>query len=111
MFATVRGVLDWPQVFCVLVLLATAGPGLQTARGQDKYQTPQQTNQRIEQLAALAHPVPADAPVGPGDLLHIDVFDVPELSRDVRVSDSGVFGFPLVPERIMAAGLTPFQLE
>ena len=46
-----------------------------------------------------------------GDLIHIDVFDVPEMSRDVRVSESGEIGFPLIPGRIMAAGLTDFQLE
>ena len=50
-------------------------------------------------------------PVGAGDLLHIDVFDVPELSRDVRVSDLGDISYPLIPGKIQAAGLTPFQLE
>jgi polysaccharide biosynthesis/export protein len=110
MYVTVRGVLDWPKCFCIFALLM-AGPGLQTALCQAKYETPQEANLRIEQLAALARAVPADVPVGPGDLLHIDVFDVPELSRDVRVTDSGEIGFPLVPERIQAAGLTPFQVE
>jgi polysaccharide biosynthesis/export protein len=110
MFLTVRGVLDWLKLVCLLVALA-AGPGLQTALCQDKAETPQETNQKIQQLAALARAVPADVPVGAGDLLHIDVFDVPELSRDIRVSDSGEIGFPLLPERLMAAGLTPYQLE
>ena len=51
-------------------------------------------------------------PIGTGDLLHIDVFDVPELSRDVRVSDlAGDITYPLIPGKIQVAGLTPFQLE
>ncbi len=54
---------------------------------------------------------PKDTPVGSGDLLHIDVFDVPELSRDVRVSDTGDISFPLIPGRIAAAGLTPYELQ
>ena len=46
-----------------------------------------------------------------GDLIHIEVFDVPELSRDVRISVSGEIGFPPIRERVRAAGLSPFQLE
>ncbi|MGA8406769.1 MAG: polysaccharide biosynthesis/export family protein, partial [Candidatus Acidiferrales bacterium] len=58
-------------------------------RAQQKLETPQQANQKIQQLATLAKTRPHDAPIGSGDLLHIEVFDVPELSRDVRVSDLG----------------------
>jgi hypothetical protein len=55
----------------------------QAAYSQEKYETPQQTNDKIQQLASLARAHPMDTPIGSGDLLHIDVFDVPELSRDV----------------------------
>jgi polysaccharide export outer membrane protein len=44
--------------------------------------------------------------VAPQDLLDIQVFDVPELSRDYRVSPRGFLSMPLVPEPIPAAGLT-----
>ena len=80
-------------------------------RGQQKTETPQQTNQRIQELATLAKAQPRDVPIGTGDLLHIDVFDVPELSRDVRVSQLGDITYPLIPGKIQVAGLTPFQLE
>jgi polysaccharide export outer membrane protein len=80
-------------------------------RGQQKTETPQQTNQRIQELATLAKAQPRDVPIGTGDLLHIDVFDVPELSRDVRVSQLGDITYPLIPGKIQIAGLTPFQLE
>ncbi|HXQ27335.1 MAG TPA: polysaccharide biosynthesis/export family protein [Candidatus Acidoferrales bacterium] len=83
----------------------------QAAYGQGKYETPQQTNEKIQQLATLARAHPVDTPIGSGDLLHIDVFDVPELSRDVRVSDAGDISYPLIPVKIQASGQTPFQLE
>jgi len=43
--------------------------------------------------------------------LHIDVFDIPELSRDVRVMETGDISFPLIPGRIHVAGLNAFQLQ
>jgi polysaccharide export outer membrane protein len=79
--------------------------------GQQKTETPQQTNEKIQELAAQEHLKPHDVPVGTGDLLHIEIFDVPELSRDVRVGDAGDISYPLIPSKISAAGLTPFQLE
>jgi polysaccharide export outer membrane protein len=79
--------------------------------GQSKDETTQQTNGRIQALASLGPSTSEDIPLGAGDLIHVEVFDVPELSRDARISVSGEIGFPLVHERIRAAGLTPFQLE
>lgn len=46
----------------------------------------------------------------PGDLLDIVVFDVPELSRAVRVSNDGSVTLPLVG-LVAAAGRTPQELE
>jgi polysaccharide biosynthesis/export protein len=101
---------------CASVALAQnepANPSSASPR-QDQNQpvaTQQQTNDKIQQLANLVHAQPAEVPIGGGDLLHIDVFDVPELSRDVRVSDTGEISYPLIPEKIEVAGLTPFELE
>jgi polysaccharide export outer membrane protein len=44
-------------------------------------------------------------------LLHIEVFDVPELSREIRVGDGGSISYPLIPGKIAAAGLTPLELQ
>jgi polysaccharide biosynthesis/export protein len=110
MAVTVRGVSDWRKarfVFFLLVFLL----GVQAAYCQEKLETPQQTNEKIQRLASLARSHPVDTPIGTGDLLHIEVFDVAELSRDVRVSESGDISYPLIPGRIPAAGHTPFQLE
>ena len=57
------------------------------------------------------HPDTHDYAIGNGDLLGITVFDVPELSREVRVSQSGTIGIPLVPVRLAVAGLTEIQAE
>ena len=48
--------------------------------------------------------------IGPGDLLGITVYDAPDLSRDVRVSSSGVILMPLIPQPVQANGLTPEEL-
>ena len=44
-------------------------------------------------------------PIGSGDVLHIEVFDVPELARDVRVDPTGMISLPLIPGKIQVAGL------
>ena len=74
-------------------------------------ETPQQTNDRIRNLSMGAKSAPHDYVVGNGDLLDISVFDVPELTRQLRVSQSGTIGIPLVPIRLRVAGLTEVQAE
>ncbi|HEY6386558.1 MAG TPA: polysaccharide biosynthesis/export family protein [Candidatus Acidoferrum sp.] len=81
------------------------------SRAQAVLETPQQTNDRIRELSAAAHNVPHEYVIGNGDLLSIDVFDVKELSRDVRVSQTGTIAIPLVPVRLHIAGLTEIQAE
>jgi protein involved in polysaccharide export with SLBB domain len=74
-------------------------------------ETPQQTNERIRSLSANAKTVPHEYVIGNGDLLNIFVFDVPELSREVRVNQGGSISIPLVPVRFQVAGLTEIQAE
>jgi polysaccharide biosynthesis/export protein len=110
MLATVRWAMDWPgkpvSIAFLLVFFC-----LQAAYGQAPEETTQQTNDKIQQLSRIARPTVTDIPIGSGDVIHVDVFDVPELSRDIRVSNTGNIALPLVHERIRAAGATPFQLE
>jgi polysaccharide export outer membrane protein len=112
---TVRRVAACPRAKLVpflSALLLCVVPALHAQQNaQQKTETPQQTNEKIQELAAQERAKPHDVPVGTGDLLHIEVFDVPELSRDVRVGDAGDISYPLIPSKITAAGLTPFQLE
>ena len=101
--------------FCVAIaalfaVLVIASP----VHAQEPAGTPEQANDRIRALsaasAARAAP-PTDYIVGNGDLLAILVFDVPDLSRDVRVSQTGTIGIPLLPVRLHVAGLTESQIE
>jgi polysaccharide export outer membrane protein len=48
--------------------------------------------------------------IGSEDLLEINVFEAPELNRQVRVSASGEISLPLLGA-VRAAGLTPRELE
>jgi polysaccharide export outer membrane protein len=68
-------------------------------------------NDRIRELSTTLRMMPHDYVIGPGDLLGIYVFDVEELSRDVRVSQTGTIGIPLIPVRLHVAGLTEIQIE
>jgi polysaccharide export outer membrane protein len=78
---------------------------------QQRFETPEATNEKIRQLALSAQSRLGDYVIGSGDLLQIDVFDVPELSREMRVSESGYISIPLLPVKVRAGGLTAFQLE
>lgn len=111
MIPTVRPISDWLRAELVFVSLLLLLGQASALRAQQQLETQQQTNQKIQELAALSRARPRDLPVGTGDLLHIEVFDVPELSRDVRVGDAGDITYPLIPGKIQASGLTPFQLE
>ena len=74
-------------------------------------ETPQQTNDRIRALSSTARASPHDYVIGNGDVIDIEVFDVKELSREVRVSQTGSIGIPLVPVRLHVGGLTEVQTE
>jgi len=81
------------------------------AQGAPVVETPQQTNDRIRNLSLGAKSGPHEYIIGNGDLLDISVFDVPELTRELRVSQLGTIGIPLVPVRLRVAGLTEVQAE
>jgi polysaccharide export outer membrane protein len=89
----------------LLGFLVLASPGY----AQTALETPQQTNDRIRTLSASVDTAPHDYVIGRGDLLSIEVFDVPELTRDIRVSQTGSIGLPLVPVRLQMVGLTETQ--
>jgi protein involved in polysaccharide export with SLBB domain len=102
-----RGVLVRAGVLTGLFIFA---PGLR-AQNVTVGETPQQTNERIRNLSSGIQNVPHDYIIGNGDLLEISVFDVPELARTIRVSQTGMISIPLVPVRMRVAGLTELQAE
>src|SRR5438270_12820401 len=106
---TARERWQGPCVFAAAILISL----VQTlpVRAQSIIETPQQTNERIRSKSADVAPRFHDYVLGSGDVISIQVFDVPELSREVRISQSGTIGIPLVPVRLHVSGLTEIQAE
>ncbi len=96
---------------CATVVLLGLSVAAASACAQTVVGTPEQANDRIKALSFQARATPHDYIIGPGDTLAVDVFDVKELSRDVRVSQTGTIGLPLVPVRLQVKGLTETQAE
>jgi polysaccharide export outer membrane protein len=101
------------EVLVCAVVLVSVLSTLPTLHAQNVTvgETPQQTNERIQTLSSGAKNVPHDYIIGNGDLLGISVFDVPELTRDVRVGQTGAISIPLIPVRLQVSGLTELQAE
>jgi polysaccharide export outer membrane protein len=49
--------------------------------------------------------------IGANDLIHVAVYDAPELTRTVRVGPDGYIRLPMLVRQIKAAGLMPANLE
>jgi polysaccharide export outer membrane protein len=102
------GARPWCYAAAGLLVLMVGGA---CACAQTVLGTPQETNDRIRSLSATARYIPHDYIIGSGDTISIDVYDVKELSRDVRVSQTGTIGLPLIPVRLQVKGLTETQAE
>jgi polysaccharide biosynthesis/export protein len=102
------GALAWCFVTSALLGTLVLAP---PSRAQAVLETPQQFNDRIRAMSNAARLTQHDYVIGSGDVLAIEVFDVKELSREVRVSQTGSIGIPLVPVRLRVAGLTEVQAE
>lgn len=61
-------------------------------------------------LSSLARAADSDYRLGSGDLLRVNVFGSPELSSEVRVSESGNITYPLIGQ-VPVAGKSPAQVE
>jgi polysaccharide export outer membrane protein len=85
------------------------------ALAEDKVVTANASGTEAPSLqSAVGAPAPQmkmdDYQIGPHDLLDISVFQVPDLSRVVRVNSRGVISLPLIGA-VQAGGLTADQLE
>src|ERR1700730_4973673 len=99
---------------CVITVPVAFSQRRQAAKSPDQVpllQTADQTNDPIMELAVANTAKQGDYIIGSGDLLGIEVFDVPELSRDVRVNETGYLSIPLLSIKVQATGLTSFQLQ
>jgi polysaccharide export outer membrane protein len=99
--------LYWCRLAAIIFGLAQAP----LTYGQSPLETQQQTNDRIRSLSAATTTPVRDYVIGRGDLVSLEVFDVPELSRDLRVSQTGTIGIPLIPVRLYVAGLNEMQMQ
>lgn len=115
-----RPLRRWSSRVLVFVLLASpvvlsqqqkSVPPVQNALPSVPVDTKMDVNDRIAQLALAASVKQGDYVIGSGDLLGVEVFDVPELSREVRVNETGFISLPLIPVKVRVAGLTTFQLQ
>jgi polysaccharide biosynthesis/export protein len=61
-------------------------------------------------LSSLSDPTNKAYVIGPRDVLEVNVFKVPELSKTVQVSEAGTISYPLVGE-LQANGRTARQIE
>ena len=107
--ASIRGQRWWLP--CVALFFFFHRASCVTAQDVSVVGTPQQTNERIRSLGATSKSASPEYAIGNGDLLNVSVFDVPELTREIRVSQSGTISIPLVPTRLHIAGLTEIQAE
>ena len=79
----------------LLILFATA------CLAQESF--PQAATETGANLPALS--------IGPNDLIAVTVYGSPELTRTVRVSDSGLIRLPMLGQKIEARGRMPAELE
>ena len=97
-----------PPIFMMLSALTFAG-NLQA-------QTPKPVDTPLgagrSQTSTAVPPGPADDYlIGPDDLLNVFILDVPELSREYRVSTTGTVTFPMLSDPVAAAGVTLSQFS
>ena len=100
---------------CAVAASLLGVPSIARAQQQQNVtvgETPQQVNDRIRTLTMGSRGSGQhDYMIGNGDLLEVSVFDVPELSKEVRVSQTGTINIPLIPVRPHVAGLSETQAE
>src|SRR6202049_2977949 len=114
-----RPLARWSSRITILVLLASPAvlsqqksrPPVQKTLPSAPLESKSDVNDRIAQLALASSVKQGDYVIGSGDLLGVEVFDVPELSRDVRVNETGFISLPLIPVKVHVVGLTTFQLQ
>jgi polysaccharide export outer membrane protein len=104
------------QVSSAVVMLVLPAAQTTFSQQQKSPESPkslavEEANERIAQLALASTVKQGDYIIGSGDLLAIEVFDVPELSREVRVNETGYISLPLLPVKVQVSGLTSFQLQ
>ena len=92
-----------------LSLIVCAGTHAQSTTAATSLAKPQSTD--IAPAVGDASHGYADSIISADDVLEVYAMDVPELSRQYRVSPSGNIDLPLLPSPLPAAGMTPSQFS
>src|SRR6478752_5319670 len=88
----------WVALVLALMHVAVNSPITRAERGGESGQ------------ASSSKEMPVALKIAPGDLLHITVFDVPEMTQDVRVGAGGEAQLALIGS-VALAGLTGQEAE
>ena len=105
--------MRWALLTAVFVVGLTSCWAQEVALPKDPAASIREFNERLiesAQRGVRASLAQQDYQIGAEDLIEISIFEVPELSRTVRVSASGEISLPLIGA-VKAAGLSPAQLE
>ncbi|MGC2630348.1 MAG: polysaccharide biosynthesis/export family protein [Rhodomicrobium sp.] len=74
-------------------------------------QSQEETIKKVaDKYTAIGDPHSSAYKIGPRDVLDITVFEVPDLSKIIQVSEAGTINYPLVGE-LMAGGKTAREIE
>jgi polysaccharide export outer membrane protein len=96
----------WAPVFVMVLAVAfTANVGAQTPTNAPQGEAQSQT------VPATPPGQADDYVIGPDDVLNVYILDVPELSREYRVSNTGTVTVPLLSNPLTAQGLTLVQFS
>jgi polysaccharide export outer membrane protein len=97
------------RIFAGLVIAVCLTPGISVANAQNSAPPAQDAPSRAAQDAQTTIATDPAYRIGPQDMLRIDVWKEPDISRLVPVRPDGKITLPLLND-IQAAGLTPVQL-
>jgi polysaccharide export outer membrane protein len=96
--------------YLIAVLLCLAAIGELTAQQKPAESAAVEKTDSSPEVAAA--PIDAaDYVIGPDDLLNVYILDVPELSRDYRVSSAGTITLPVLANPLEASGTTLSQFS
>jgi polysaccharide export outer membrane protein len=100
---------EYPTAYALIVMVVCLSSALLYGQGTAMpAASPQTTNQKVDDSAAKAHN--DSYVIGNDDVLAINVWKEPDISRSIPVRSDGKISLPLVGE-VQAAGSTPLKLE
>lgn len=113
---SMRKKMRWPRRVAVLAVCLCLGISWAQAKESKQKEGDAAGQDKTAQAPAQSQPSPTPSKpdegyvIGPSDVLAINVWKEPEISRAIPVRSDGRISLPLVGE-VQAAGKTPYQLQ